>query len=111
MVGWVDDGGAVEVGCLVMAVGLLMMVAGCLMMVVGLLIMVPGCLMMVVGGSLMVVDLFDGGCGLVVDGGQVLVILGFVGFVRERTTVSERDAKKIIKNCKRMNILLYKCVE
>ena len=69
MAGWVDDGGAVEVGCLVMAVGLLMMVAGCLMMVAGLLIMVPSCLMMVAGGSLMVVDLFDGGCGLVVDGG------------------------------------------
>ena len=31
--------------------------------------MVPSCLMMVAGGSLMVVDLFDGGCGLVVDGG------------------------------------------
>ena len=55
MAGWVDDGEAVEVGCLVMAVGLL--------------IMVPSCLMMVVGGSLMVADLFDGGCGLVVDGG------------------------------------------
>ena len=53
----------VEVGCLVMAVGLLMMVLGCLMMVG---------------------DHFDSGCGLVVDGGQVLVILDFVGFVRER---------------------------
>ena len=82
MAGWVDDGGAVEVGCLMMAVGLLMMVAGCLMMVVGLLIMVSGCLMMVAGGLMMVADHFDGGCGLVVDGGQV--ILGFVGFVRER---------------------------
>ena len=45
----------------------------------------------------MVGDHFDGGCGLVVDGGQVLVILGFVGFVRERKAMSERDAKKIIK--------------
>ena len=67
-----------------MAVGLLMMAAGCLMMVVGLLIMVSGCLKMVAGGLMMVADHFDGGCGLVVDGGQVLVILGFVGFVRER---------------------------
>ena len=57
----------VEVGCLVMAVGLLMMAAGCLMMVVGLLMMVPGCLMMVA-------DLFDGGCGLVVNGGWVLSV-------------------------------------
>ena len=70
MAGWVDDCGVVEVGCLVMAVGLLMMVVGCLMMVAS--------------GLMMVADLFDGGCGLVVDGGQVLVILGFVGFVRER---------------------------
>ena len=53
-------------------------------MAVGLLMMVVGCLMMVAGGLMMVADLFDGGCGLVVDGGQVLVILGFVGFVRER---------------------------
>jgi len=60
-----------------MTIGLLMMVAGCLLMVVGLLMMVPGCLMMVA-------DLFDSGCGLVIDGGWVLVILGFVGFVRER---------------------------
>ena len=47
------------------------------MMVVGLLMMVPGCLMMVA-------DLFDSGCGLVIDGGWVLVILGFVGSMRER---------------------------
>ena len=87
------------------------MEVGCLVMAVGLLMMVVGCLMMVAGGLMMVADLFDGGCGLVVDGGQVLVILGFVGFVRERKAVSERDAKKIIKNCKRMNILLNKCVE
>ena len=32
----------------------------------------------------MVVDLIDGGCGLIVDGGWVLVILGCVGSVRER---------------------------
>ena len=32
----------------------------------------------------MVVGWVDGGCGLIVDGGQVLVILGSVGFVRER---------------------------
>ena len=51
----------VEVSCLMMTIGLLMMVAGCLMMVVGLLIMVSG-------GLMMVADLFDDGCGLVVDG-------------------------------------------
>ena len=84
MAGWVDDGGAVEVGCLAMAIGLLMMVAGCLMMVAGLLIMVLGCLIMVASGLMMAVDHFDGGCGLVVDSDQVSVILGFVGFVRER---------------------------
>ena len=55
-----------------------------MMMVVGLLMMVSSCLMMVAGGLMMVADLFDNGCGLVVDGGWVLVILGFVGSVRER---------------------------
>ena len=78
MAGWVDDvwlDGSMMVelwrlvACLVMAVGLLMMVAGCLMMVVGLLIMVLGCLIMVAGGLMMAADQFDGGCGLVIDGG------------------------------------------
>ena len=75
MAGWVDDSGAVEVGCLVMAAGLLMMVAGCLMMVVGLWIMVLGCLIMVAGGLMMAADHFDDGCGLVVGGGQVSVMV------------------------------------
>ena len=63
----------------------MMVEVGCLMMmVVGLLMMVSSCLMMVTSGLMMVADLFDSGCGLVVDGGWVLVILGFVGSVRER---------------------------
>ena len=55
-------------------------------------------------------------CGLVFldDAGWVVmmvagcgVIIGSVGSVRERGAVREG----IIKNCKRMNILLNKCVE
>ena len=53
----------VEVGCLMMAVGLLMMVVGLLMMVA---------------------NLFDSGCGLVINGDRASVILGFVGSIRER---------------------------
>ena len=51
-------------------------------------------------------------CGLVFldDAGWVVgcgVIVGSVGSVRERGAVREG----IIKNCKRINILLNKCVE
>ena len=38
---------------------------------------------------------------------NILVFFGSVGFVREREVVSE----EIIKNFKKMNILLNKCVE
>ena len=38
---------------------------------------------------------------------NILIFFGSVGFVRERGVVSE----EIIKNCKRMNILLNRCVE
>ena len=31
--------------------------------------------------------------------------------VRERISREERSVKEIIKNCKRMNVLLNKCVE
>ena len=37
---------------------------------------------------------------------NILIFFGSVGFVREIGVVSE----EIIKNCKRMNILLNKCV-
>ena len=43
---------------------------------------------------------------IVVRAFNILVFLGSIGFVRERGVVSE----EIIKNCKRMNILLNKCV-
>ena len=45
---------------------------------------------------------------LIVDGGWVWVILGFC-WVCER--VPERRGKQIIKNVKRINILLNKCVK
>ena len=45
---------------------------------------------------------------LIVDGGWVWVILGLC-WVCER--ILERSGKEIIKNVKRINILLNKCVE
>ena len=49
--------------------------------------------------------------GFRLDGGWVMMTV--IGFVSERERERERGAmsEKIIKKCKRMNILLNKCVE
>ena len=50
----------------------------------------------------MVAEWVDGGCGLIVNGGWVLVILGCVGSVRERGSEWEGSREECKGNNKKM---------